>query len=324
MSKAHFTCPTTNATNATAHFTQKFKDPSSIVTRSANVSMTVGSNHHKQYMQRLQNLLHVRLTRQRNEALRNPIFPYCKTPVAMECSTGGMEMRPYAPATLATYHAIMHQSVAFAGPRREIPMAHRRGAGEEGKKKKRRRFHTMAAAMALQGRPRPTFIAPLGRVAAAAAAGRTALGGGAGGLVGCPSAWAPVSPVVGAGVMGPVSRAVMALPKALLATMASPVVSTHDVGATDDVAPSDSEPSLHPLRRATGYWLLGFSGLVFGMVVLGGLTRLTESGLSMHDWSLLHYQPPRQEDEWQAYFDTYKTFPEYQLYERHVGRIKIS
>jgi hypothetical protein len=35
-----------------------------------------------------------------------------------------------------------------------------------------------------------------------------------------------------------------------------------------------------------GYWLLGMSGLVGGMVTIGGVTRLTKSGLSMTDWSI--------------------------------------
>lgn len=36
--------------------------------------------------------------------------------------------------------------------------------------------------------------------------------------------------------------------------------------------------------KAVGYWLGGLSGMVFSMVVLGGVTRLTRSGLSMTDW----------------------------------------
>ncbi|KAK7508520.1 hypothetical protein BaRGS_00000086 [Batillaria attramentaria] len=47
-------------------------------------------------------------------------------------------------------------------------------------------------------------------------------------------------------------------------------------------------------------------------VILGGVTRLTESGLSMVDWRLLKdMKPPRTEAEWQEEFERYKTFPEY-------------
>lgn len=66
-------------------------------------------------------------------------------------------------------------------------------------------------------------------------------------------------------------------------------------------------------KKIVGYWMLASSGLVFGIVVLGGLTRLTESGLSMVDWKLIHFKAPQSQEEWQEYFDKYKQFPEYQL-----------
>jgi len=66
--------------------------------------------------------------------------------------------------------------------------------------------------------------------------------------------------------------------------------------------------------RIVGYWLAGSSAMVFGIIVVGGLTRLTESGLSMVDWKLIHFKPPTSEQEWLAYFDKYKQFPEYQVY----------
>lgn len=47
-----------------------------------------------------------------------------------------------------------------------------------------------------------------------------------------------------------------------------------------------------------GYWLLGTSVSVFGIVVVGGLTRLTESGLSMTEWSLVGSKPPSSQAEW--------------------------
>lgn len=66
-------------------------------------------------------------------------------------------------------------------------------------------------------------------------------------------------------------------------------------------------------KNIVGYWLTGTSAAVFGIIVFGGLTRLTESGLSMVDWKLIHFSAPKNEDEWKAYFDKYKEFPEYQL-----------
>ncbi|VVC96901.1 unnamed protein product, partial [Leptidea sinapis] len=63
--------------------------------------------------------------------------------------------------------------------------------------------------------------------------------------------------------------------------------------------------------KVVGYWLLGCSGMVFTAVVLGGVTRLTESGLSMVTWRLLGEKLPRTEEEWQKEFSTYQQYPEY-------------
>jgi len=65
-------------------------------------------------------------------------------------------------------------------------------------------------------------------------------------------------------------------------------------------------------RKIVGYWLLGCAGACFAQVVLGGVTRLTESGLSMVDWHLIKgMKPPRSQEEWEAYFEKYKQFPEW-------------
>ena len=75
-----------------------------------------------------------------------------------------------------------------------------------------------------------------------------------------------------------------------------------------------SEVKQEKINRAIGWWLLGCSGMVVGAVLLGGVTRLTESGLSMVDWNLIKgMRPPRSEEEWNAMFERYKQFPEYQL-----------
>ncbi|XP_059422839.1 cytochrome c oxidase assembly protein COX15 homolog [Carassius carassius] len=66
--------------------------------------------------------------------------------------------------------------------------------------------------------------------------------------------------------------------------------------------------------RVLGRWLLGCSGLVLGAVVLGGVTRLTESGLSMVDWHLVkEMKPPRTQAEWENEFSKYKQFPEFKI-----------
>jgi len=63
--------------------------------------------------------------------------------------------------------------------------------------------------------------------------------------------------------------------------------------------------------RAVGWWMAGCAGMCFGAVVLGGVTRLTESGLSMTDWQLLGRPPPTSQEEWQIEFDKYALSPEF-------------
>ena len=63
---------------------------------------------------------------------------------------------------------------------------------------------------------------------------------------------------------------------------------------------------------AVGWWLLAVAAMVFVMVVIGALTRLTESGLSMVSWRpVTGWLPPLSEAEWQATFDAYRQYPEY-------------
>jgi cytochrome c oxidase assembly protein subunit 15 len=65
-------------------------------------------------------------------------------------------------------------------------------------------------------------------------------------------------------------------------------------------------------RRKLGYWFLGTAGLVASMVTIGGITRLTRSGLSMTDWTLQGSLPPISQEEWNKEFERYKSYPEYQ------------
>lgn len=66
-------------------------------------------------------------------------------------------------------------------------------------------------------------------------------------------------------------------------------------------------------------WLSLVCLTIIVMVVVGGITRLTHSGLSMVDWRpLMGIIPPLTEAEWQATFDAYKQFPEYQKVNRHL------
>ena len=66
------------------------------------------------------------------------------------------------------------------------------------------------------------------------------------------------------------------------------------------------------------YWLLIGCLLIFLMVVIGGITRLTHSGLSISNYKLISGTiPPMNELEWQEAFDLYKQYPEYQKLNNH-------
>lgn len=64
--------------------------------------------------------------------------------------------------------------------------------------------------------------------------------------------------------------------------------------------------------RAVAFWLLAVTGLIFIMVVVGGITRLTESGLSMVRWEPVSgILPPLSAAAWEAEFAAYRASPEY-------------
>ncbi len=72
--------------------------------------------------------------------------------------------------------------------------------------------------------------------------------------------------------------------------------------------------------RAVALWLLSCCALVFVMVVLGGVTRLTGSGLSMVDWRpVVGWLPPLSEAQWQQSFDAYQQSPEFQKVNSHMN-----
>ena len=74
---------------------------------------------------------------------------------------------------------------------------------------------------------------------------------------------------------------------------------------------AEIEPS-PPARRAVGWWLIGIAVLVAAMVTLGGLTRLTGSGLSITEWKPISgVIPPLTGQAWQAEFANYQKIPQY-------------
>ena len=65
--------------------------------------------------------------------------------------------------------------------------------------------------------------------------------------------------------------------------------------------------------RQIAYWLFFCAAVIFGMILLGGITRLTSSGLSMVDWKpIMGVIPPMTQTDWQEMFLKYQQFPEYQ------------
>jgi cytochrome c oxidase assembly protein subunit 15 len=73
-------------------------------------------------------------------------------------------------------------------------------------------------------------------------------------------------------------------------------------------------------HRAVGLWLAASALMVFAMMVIGAITRLTESGLSMVEWRpLIGTLPPFTEAEWQRVFALYKETSQYQLMNRGMG-----
>lgn len=65
--------------------------------------------------------------------------------------------------------------------------------------------------------------------------------------------------------------------------------------------------------RAIANWLYAVAALIVLMVAVGGITRLTESGLSITEWKLVTgVLPPLSETAWMAEFEKYKQIPEYQ------------
>jgi cytochrome c oxidase assembly protein subunit 15 len=72
-------------------------------------------------------------------------------------------------------------------------------------------------------------------------------------------------------------------------------------------------------RKAVGWWLAGSAGWVFSMVVLGGVTRLTRSGLSMTEWKFTGERPPWSQADWEAEFAKYKASPEYRKINRGMS-----
>ncbi len=85
--------------------------------------------------------------------------------------------------------------------------------------------------------------------------------------------------------------------------------------ASESPAPSSSHARSDD--RAIALWLFACCAMIFAMVVIGGITRLTESGLSITEWRPVSgVIPPLSDAEWQQAFARYRQIPEYQQLKR--------
>ena len=72
--------------------------------------------------------------------------------------------------------------------------------------------------------------------------------------------------------------------------------------------------------RAVRLWLLATAAMIFLTLVIGGATRLTESGLSIVEWKpVTGVLPPLSDNDWQAEFAKYQTIPQYQTLNRGMS-----
>ena len=73
-------------------------------------------------------------------------------------------------------------------------------------------------------------------------------------------------------------------------------------------------------------WLISMFWIISAMIVVGGLTRLTDSGLSITEWQLFSgFFPPFNNSQWNMYFDLYKEIPEFKLqnYDMTMQEFKV-
>ena len=80
------------------------------------------------------------------------------------------------------------------------------------------------------------------------------------------------------------------------------------------------------LRKSISTWLLFMFWIISIMIVVGGLTRLTDSGLSITQWQLFSgFLPPLNNADWNNYFDLYKQIPEFteQNYLMTINEFKV-
>ena len=80
------------------------------------------------------------------------------------------------------------------------------------------------------------------------------------------------------------------------------------------------------IKNYISFWLVSMFFIISVMIVVGGLTRLTDSGLSITEWQLFSgFLPPLSNSDWNNYFDLYKKIPEFkeQNYSMSLDEFKV-
>ncbi|KAK3402212.1 cytochrome oxidase assembly protein-domain-containing protein [Sordaria brevicollis] len=108
-------------------------------------------------------------------------------------------------------------------------------------------------------------------------------------------------------------KTVQESPLSKLATdIAKPVSSSSSSDQSDKSEKKSSFPEIS--SKSVAYWLLASAASVFGIVIFGGLTRLTESGLSITEWRPVTGSLwPGSPEEWQSEYDKYRASPEFKM-----------
>ena len=80
------------------------------------------------------------------------------------------------------------------------------------------------------------------------------------------------------------------------------------------------------IKKYVSVWLISLFWIIAIMIIIGGLTRLTDSGLSITQWQLFSgFLPPLNNTDWDKYFHLYKEIPEFKIqnFEMTLNEFKI-
>ena len=80
------------------------------------------------------------------------------------------------------------------------------------------------------------------------------------------------------------------------------------------------------INNQLSIWLITMFWIISIMIIVGGLTRLTDSGLSITKWQLFSgFLPPLNQNDWKLYFDLYKEIPEFKLqnFDMNMNEFKV-